>query len=238
MKRVVAISGSPRAGEHGERSLTDKFLKAFLDGFSPEYSRVFYPHKMKINYCTGCYTCWLKTPGICAIDDDMALINEELQEADLIILATPVYVEGFSAQLKTVLDRSISRYSPFISFDQAGHCRHEHLKLKKRAALLISTCGFSEMDNFDALKAHFAAICRNYYWDNAGEVLIPASALGSLPGGYDAKLEAAKEAGAELAKENRISSEALQKVMGEPVDARFYKETVNSFFTKLIKRGQ
>ena len=233
-RRVAAICGSPRAGGTGKKSLTDRFLKAFLDGFSPVKSCIFYPHRMKIAYCTGCYTCWLKTPGVCAISDDMAQVNEEMQEADLIILASPVYADGFSAQMKTVLDRGISRYSPYITLDRDGHCRHEPLKQKKPQALLISTCGLAETDNFDVIKSHFAATCRNSFWENAGEILIPASARGSLPGGYDAELAAVKEAGAELAEVNRISPGTWQKIFGEKADASEYAESVNAFFQKLI----
>jgi len=237
-KKVVAVCSSPRGGKGGDRSLTEKFLNAFLEGLAPEDFKIFYPHDMKMAFCTGCYTCWLRTPGICAINDDMTEANAALREADLIILATPVYVDGMSAQLKTFLDRSICSFDALIIADQEGHLRHKLLNEKKRQALLISTCGFPEMDNFDPLRAHFAAICRNCFWDNAGEILIPASALGSMPGGYEAELTAVKEAGKEFAAEEKISDQTRQKVTPQSMDALKYMDIVNTFFAKLMKRNK
>ena len=189
---------------------------------------------MKIGYCTGCYTCWFQTSGICAIQDDMREIITEMQDASLIILASPVYVGGFSAQIKTVLDRSICIFEPLISIDQQGHCRHELRDKRERLAVLISTCGFSEPDNFDAMRAHYAAVCRNYCWENAGEIVMPASALGFLPKLYDDKFAAVKRAGEELAGQGRISPLTAQKICGEEIDAVRYQEVVNPFFTKLM----
>jgi multimeric flavodoxin WrbA len=233
-KKVMAICGSPRAGKAGGKSLTERVLKTFLEGLSPKRYRIFYPHLMKIAYCTGCYTCWFKTPGVCAIRDDMAEIVAEWQDADLIILASPVYVEGFSAQLKTVLDRSICLFEPLVSLDGRGHCRHELRSRKDRAALLISTCGFSELDNFDAIRTHFAAVCRNYFWKNAGEILIPASAAASLPRLYDEKFAAVKKAGEELAREGRITFRTAQKISEEGSEAGCYQDIINPFFRKLM----
>lgn len=233
-KKVVAICGSPRAGKPGGKSLTERVLKTFLEGLSPEQFRIFYPHQMKIGYCTGCLTCWFKTPGVCAVDDDMKEINKEMQDADLIILASPVYVGGFSAQLKTVLDRTLCTIDPLISIDGQGHCRHEMRVQKHRMAVLISTCGFSEVDNFDATRAHFAYICSNYFWENMGEIFMPASALGFLPKLYDEKFAAVKRAGEELAGQGSISPLTAQKICGEEVDAVRYQDVVNPFFTKLM----
>jgi multimeric flavodoxin WrbA len=120
LKRVVAICGSSRAGVPEEKSLTERMLENFLAGMNPEHCRIFYPHLMNISYCRGCYTCWFKTPGICAIEDDMTEIRAEIDKADLIILASPVYVDGFSAQTKVVLDRIIPMFDPLISVDDRG----------------------------------------------------------------------------------------------------------------------
>ena len=156
-KKIVALSGSPR-----RRSFTEKILDLFLAGMEPVECKKFYPHKLAIKYCTGCMTCWFKTPGQCAIKDDMtAFLKTEIEEADVVILASPVYVDGFSAQLKTVLDRCFALLDPLITLDEEGHCRHKRFKPREQAAILISTCGFSESDNFNLMRRHFAALCRN-----------------------------------------------------------------------------
>jgi multimeric flavodoxin WrbA len=63
----------------------------------------------KINYCTGCYAC--KKNGRCAQKDDMAPILDSMVAADVIVLATPVYFYSMCAQMKTVIDRTVARYT-------------------------------------------------------------------------------------------------------------------------------
>jgi multimeric flavodoxin WrbA len=63
----------------------------------------------KINYCTGCYAC--KKNGRCAQKDDMAQILDSMVAADVIVLATPVYFYTMCAQMKTVIDRTVARYT-------------------------------------------------------------------------------------------------------------------------------
>jgi len=235
LKKVVALSCSAKTEQAGAESLSEKFLHTFLEGFSPEQLRIFYPYKMNIAYCKACLECWVKTPGVCSIDDDMAEINEALQEADLIILATPIYFMGFSAKLKTVIERTFSGFNLLTSLDREGQCRHEPRKQKERLALLISTCSYPELNTFDAAKAYFTALCKNCYWENAGEIVIPSSAMGVLPGFYDAKLAAVKDAGTEMAKSNAISAETWKKICADQIDSQKYQETVNHFFSQRMK---
>lgn len=232
-KKVVAICSSSRSGRGDNKSLTERILKLFLEGLSPAQCRLFYPHKMKIAYCRGCYTCWFKTPGECYYQDDMREIYKELKEAELIVLASPVYVDGFSAQLKTVLDRCIALLDPLIITDEQGHCRHRVLLPEGKKAVLIASCGFSELDNFDQMRSHFAAICRNFFWQRAGEILLPASALGFIRGTYNEKFAAIKRAGEEFATDGSISSTTLQQISKEIMGASEYLEVVNPFFERL-----
>lgn len=234
MKKIVALSGSPRSGLPKQKSFTEKILDLFLAGMKPTEYKKFYPHQLTINYCTGCMTCWMKTPGQCVIKDDMtAFLKTEIEEADAIILASPVYVDGFSAQIKTVLDRCFALLDPFITLDNEGHCHHERFKPKKQAAVLISTCGFSENDNFNHIRRHFAAFCRNFAWQNAGEVLVSASALGFTDDGlYDNKYKAVTKAGREFVANGRISAATMQTISEEVMKAGEYTEMVNKFFAK------
>lgn len=237
LKRVVAVCGSSRAGVPEEKSLTQRMLESILEGLAAEHGRIFYPHLMHIAYCRGCYTCWFKTPGVCAIEDDMSEIRRELDQADLIILASPVYVDGFSAQTKTVLDRIIPMFDPLISVDGEGHCRHGllHAERQRPKALLISCCGFAEVDNFERIRSHFEAICRNLYWEPAGEILLPASGLAFVPGKYDEKFAAIKKAGEELSNEGAISTKTAEFISREMLSADQYKNFLNPYFSRLRK---
>lgn len=64
----------------------------------------------KINYCTGCGTC-LNEGKRCPQKDDMSEILEKMIAADVIVMATPVYFYTMCAQMKTLIDRTCSRYT-------------------------------------------------------------------------------------------------------------------------------
>ncbi len=65
---------------------------------------------VRINYCTGCGTC-TRGGKRCPQNDDMAQILEKMIAADVIVMATPVYFYTMCAQMKTLIDRTCSRYT-------------------------------------------------------------------------------------------------------------------------------
>jgi hypothetical protein len=78
----------------------------------------------KIAFCTGCFGCWIKTPGECVISDAGRAVTREFIESDLVVFLSPVTFGGYSAELKKALDRLIPILSPFfIKID--GECHHK-----------------------------------------------------------------------------------------------------------------
>ena len=71
-------------------------------------------HKVDINPCAGCFGCWVRTPGICIINDEGRDIAGTIIQSDLVIYLTPVTFGGYSSHLKKVLDRSIALILPFF----------------------------------------------------------------------------------------------------------------------------
>ena len=106
MKKVLILSGSPRKGGNSD-TLCDEFMRGAKEaGNEVEKIRV---SEKKIAYCRGCYYCQ-KSGGVCAIKDDMAEILQKMIDADVIVLASPVYFYSIDAQLKTVIDRTVARW--------------------------------------------------------------------------------------------------------------------------------
>ena len=67
-----------------------------------------------ISACTGCFNCWIKTPGICTIDDDARKVSRKWVGSDLVILLSPVTFGGYSSVLKTMMDRNIGIVLPLF----------------------------------------------------------------------------------------------------------------------------
>jgi multimeric flavodoxin WrbA len=64
--------------------------------------------------CLGCFDCWVKTPGICIIDDYGREAAARLINSDLLVFLTPVVFGSYSYQLKKALDRMIPLISPYF----------------------------------------------------------------------------------------------------------------------------
>lgn len=73
--------------------------------------------------CLGCFGCWIKTPGICVVDDDGREVVRMAVQSDLMIFLTPVTFGGYSSNLKKALDRIIPIASPFF-MKIAGEIHH------------------------------------------------------------------------------------------------------------------
>jgi hypothetical protein len=69
----------------------------------------------KIEWCTGCFGCWIKTPGTCVIDDEGRQIAGGLIRSDLAVLVTQVTFGGYSAELKRAWDRTIPLIMPYFT---------------------------------------------------------------------------------------------------------------------------
>ncbi len=105
-KKVLILSSTPRKGGNSDR-LCDEFMKgAQASGNSVEKILL---REKNIHYCTGCSVCSMFGKP-CPQKDDAASIIEKMIEADVIVMATPVYFYTMSAQMKTLIDRCCARY--------------------------------------------------------------------------------------------------------------------------------
>lgn len=105
-KKVLILSGSPRKNGNSD-ILCDEFMKGALEkGNHVEKIRV---AEKNIDYCRACYGC--RNTGTCVIKDDMSEIIEKMIEADVLVMASPVYFYSIDAQLKALIDRTVARWT-------------------------------------------------------------------------------------------------------------------------------
>ena len=105
-KHVLILSGSPRKGGNSD-ILCDEFMRGAQEvGNEVEKIRV---AAKKVAPCAACYYC-RDHGGECARKDDMAEILQKMIDADVIVLASPVYFYSIDAQLKAVIDRTVARW--------------------------------------------------------------------------------------------------------------------------------
>jgi len=241
--KVLAFNGSPRMN----RGVTDSLVNTFLEGAASAgaHTEMVYVSKQKINYCIGCFHCWFKHPGKCIHDDDMLMIRNKIKAADIIVFGCPVYFDGFTAQMKTMLDRLIAGGSPFIE-NRGGHARHpSHGKEKKvRKMVLISTCGFGERDNFDPMIHHMQAIARNFATgEYMGALVRPMGQTmemlePEMPDEVKAIRDAFHRAGVEAVSKGTLSDELQDAVAAPLISFDEFVRRSNALFKELIAEHQ
>jgi multimeric flavodoxin WrbA len=98
---IVVLLGSGRSNGNSEAAAM-ALIKPLQDSGSSV--KVFRLAEMEINHCRGCNAC-ANNGGSCIIQDDMTQLYPFLEEADLVLLVTPIYFSGPSSVLKQVIDR-------------------------------------------------------------------------------------------------------------------------------------
>ena len=111
-KNVLVISASPRKGGNSD-TLCDEFIRGAQE--SGNHAEKIFLASKNIKYCIGCGVC--NTTQKCVQKDDMAEILDKMVEADVIVLATPVYFYTMDAQMKTLIDRTVPRYTEIQNKD-------------------------------------------------------------------------------------------------------------------------
>lgn len=105
-KKVLVLSASPRRGGNSDL-LCDQFILGAKESGN-QVEKIFLRDK-EINYCLACDTCQ-GNGGNCVQKDDMIEVLDKIIAADVIVMATPVYFYTMNGQIKTLIDRTYSRY--------------------------------------------------------------------------------------------------------------------------------
>lgn len=95
--------------------------------------------QLKIADCTGCFGCWIKTPGKCVIRDDAVSIYPLLAQSERLLCVSRILYGGYGVQMKAVLERAIPIQQPFIRLYQ-GETHHFQRNTTEKEAVIIA-CG-------------------------------------------------------------------------------------------------
>lgn len=106
---IFVLNGSPRT-----KGNTKQMIEAFCEGAEAVSHQVDVADVCKKNIagCLACEYCHTKGNGKCVQKDDMQEVYSLLREADMLVIASPVYYHGISGQLKCVIDRFYSAAYP------------------------------------------------------------------------------------------------------------------------------
>lgn len=166
--KILILKGSPR--EKGNSAILAERVAEGARSVGAEVDSV-YLHALDIRPCDACEACHENGGGSCIIEDDMQGIYSKIDEADVIVIASPVYWFTISAQMKLCIDRwyAYSGKTPNI------------LKLKKYALILVygdsdpySSGGINAIRFFEDMCRYLGAPIAGILYgsaDEAGDIL-------------------------------------------------------------------
>ncbi len=163
--KVIGIAGSPRRGGN-----TDLLLGEVLRGAASKGAEVktIILNDLTITPCQHCDACLEK--GKCRIEDDMQMVYRELEDADRIVLASPLQFMTVTAQAKAMIDRCQSLWARKYVLKQPPLGSEPG----KKRGLFISVGGRKVANLFEPALATVKALftCLNVTY--AGDLLFPA----------------------------------------------------------------
>ncbi|EKD50785.1 MAG: iron-sulfur flavoprotein [uncultured bacterium] len=239
--KIIAFNSSPRKDKGNTHVMVTEFLRGAQDA-GAETENIFLAEQ-EIKPCVGCFNCWLKTPGVCVYHDDVTELKKKAESADVLVFATPLYVDNVSGIMKNFLDRLIPSADPHFELDENGETRHKlpvHARQPKLA--VISNCGFPEQSQFQVLRLLFKRMARNMQTELVAEIYRGAGELLQVKHpllwlkihGYKKLL---RQAGKEVVLQSRLSVATQQKLEEPLIDSPTYVKHCNEWVDKAVKRS-
>lgn len=213
MIKAIAINGSPRK----DKGNTAMILGPFIEGMTDAGAEVniHYTKNLTLKPCTGEFQCWWETPGECYIKDDMQKLYLRLKEADVLILATPVYAP-LPGEIQIVINRLVPLILPVLETREGRTRARVRDGVKIRKVVLVGTGGWWEKENLDTVVRIAKELAEVMSIEFAGAVLRPHAFLmkkkGELTKDGESIVEAVKQAGYDFVKGGQLGEEILDAI--------------------------
>ncbi len=118
--KAILLDGSQANDDTGEPVRAALTAQLQTQGWDVEHIVL---REKKIGNCAGDFFCFIRTPGVCNVDDDNRAIAKALVNSDLMVYLTPVTFGGYSPTLKRMVDHQMQNVSPFFA-RVAGETHH------------------------------------------------------------------------------------------------------------------
>ncbi len=153
MSVITILSGSPRKNGN-----TDMLVQAFARGASKQNTvEVVSVADSRVSPCSGCNYCYANSAHACSIKDAMGEVYEKLSHTDVLVIASPVYFYGISAELKAIVDRL---HNPIRN------------TFKIKQAVLLSVAADTLPAVFDSIIMQYTLALRYFHLEDLGMVLV------------------------------------------------------------------
>jgi multimeric flavodoxin WrbA len=217
-----------------EKGYTHKILTAFTEGMKEANAEVeiIFAKRYKIRPCLGDFDCWYRKVGQCTQKDDMEKIYPKFREADVLVLAIPIYLL-FPGEIQNLLNRMMPLVEPILKF-RDGRTRvkfHDDVKISK--IVLVSAGGWWEKENMSPIVDFTEHLAKDASVEFSGSLLRPHA---SFMKHYEEKaneiLSAARSAGNQLINEGKMSKDTLETISQPLLPEKEFRDLYNENYRK------
>ena len=142
--KAILLDGSSQGDSTADRIKGALSAQLVVRGWDVEHVPL---RERKIGNCAGDFYCWIRSPGMCNVDDDNRVIAQGIVASDLVVYLTPVTFGGYSSNLKRMVDHQIQNISPFFTTIE-GEIHHKTRYAKNPDLLAVGW--MDEVDRRDA----------------------------------------------------------------------------------------
>ena len=171
--KVLAINTSPEKDSGAIALLLDPYLEGMKAAGADV--ALYYSRDLLIFPCCGNLNCTVRTPGQCMAFDDMRWLRPLIGQADVLVLASPLYFNGHTGEAGITepvkrLQEQLTRTQDLCDepYGHAIHTTRESVNLRK--VVILSGSGFWEIDDFNPVLTHLKAFCYNSFPELASSV--------------------------------------------------------------------
>ena len=223
--KILVFNGSPKK----EKSDTMHITRAFLDGMKEAVTQEIYTIDVTdkhIEFCRGCFACKYNG-GLCAIDDDMREILEQMLDSDLLLFSYPLYCYGMPAMLKNLIDRTLPMSSMAMAEVNGRYVHVSQRDYSHLRYLMICGCGFpNSKKNFEPAVLQFELLFPN----NHTILTVPESPMFNAPEAVVVtvpRLELVRKAGRQYSESGEIDEALLAEIGSPMIPEETYAKIVN-----------
>lgn len=158
-RKMIILNGSPRVNGN-----TSALINEFAKGAEEAGHTVtrFDLQKMNIRGCTGCLAGGKNPESPCTQKDDMDMIYPAFKEADIVVLASPLYFWSFSGQMKTAIDR-------LFAVMEANNW-----ETPKKDSIMLIAAEADDQENFAPMLDYYETLAKFVGWKNLGHIFAGA----------------------------------------------------------------
>jgi multimeric flavodoxin WrbA len=186
---ILGIVGSPR-----KRGLSDVLVDSALEGAASEGCHVekIFLSDLDIKPCQECGGC--SDTGSCVVNDGMGKVRREINEADAVIIASPIYFGSITAQLKAMIDRFEDAWTAKYVL------RNHPVNPKPRFGALIAVAGGDNSKYFENAKQIVGNLFATLDIEFAGELFLGGIDMNKREGRLEEATKKAFDLGVKLAR--------------------------------------